>query len=38
MSQNADLFSEMIKGQNRRALDPAVMAIPTFTGEEPESA
>ena len=36
MSQNADLFSEMIKGQNRRDLDPTVMAIPTFTGEEPE--
>ena len=36
MSQNADLFSEMIKGQNRRDLDPAVMAIQTFTGEEPE--
>ena len=36
MSQNADLFSEMIKGQNRRDLDPVVMAIPTFTGEEPE--
>ena len=36
MSQNADLFLEMIKGQNRRDLDPAVMAIPTFTGEEPE--
>ena len=26
----------MIKGQKRRDLDPAVMAIPTFTGEEPE--
>ena len=36
MSQNADLFSEMIKGQTRRDLDPAMMAIPTFTGEEPE--
>ena len=36
MSQNADLFSEMIKGQNRRDLDPAVMAIPMFTGEEPK--
>ena len=36
MSQNADLFTEMIKGQNRRDLDPAVMAIPTFTGQEPE--
>ena len=36
MLQNADLFSEMIKGQTRRDLDPAMMAIPTFTGEEPE--
>ena len=36
MSQNADLFSEMIKVQTRRDLDLAVMAIPTFTGEEPE--
>ena len=36
MSQNADLFAEMIKVQNRRDLDPAVMAIPTFTGNEPE--
>ena len=31
MSQNADLFSEMIKEQTRRDLDPAVMAIQTFT-------
>ena len=36
MSQNADLFTEMTKGQKRRDLDPAVMAIPTFTGKEPE--
>ena len=36
MSQNADLFTEMIKVQKRRDLDPAVMAIPTFTGQEPE--
>ena len=36
MSQNADLFTEMTKGQKRRDLDPAVMAIPTFTGQEPE--
>ena len=27
MSQNADLFSEMIRGQTRRDLDPAIMAI-----------
>ena len=36
MTQNADLFSEMIRGQSRRDLDPAMIAIPTFTGEEPE--
>ena len=36
MSQNADLFTEMIKGQNRRDRDPAVMAIPTFTRQKPE--
>ena len=36
MAQNADLFSEMIKGHTRRDLDPAMLAIPTFTGEEPE--
>ena len=36
MSQNADLFTEMTKGQKRRDLDPAVMAIPTFTAQEPE--
>ena len=36
MSQNADLFTEMIKVQNRRDLDQAVMAIPMFTGKEPK--
>ena len=36
MTQNADLFSEMIRGHTRRDLDPAMLAIPTFTGEEPE--
>ena len=36
MTQNADLFSEMIRGQTRRDLDPAMMAIPTYSGEEPE--
>ena len=36
MSQNADLFTEMAKGQKRRDLDPAAMAIPTFTGQELE--
>ena len=33
MSQNADLFMEMIQVQKRRDLDPAVMAIPTFTDQ-----
>ena len=36
MSQNMDLFTEMIKGQNRRDLNPAVMAIPMFTRQELE--
>ena len=36
MSQNTDLFTEMARGQKRRDLDPAVMAILTFTGQEPE--
>ena len=36
MSQNADLFMEMAKGQKRRDLDPAVMAILMFMGQEPE--
>ena len=36
MSQNADLFTEMAKGQKRRDLDPVVMAMLTFTGQEPE--
>ena len=36
MSQNADLFAEMINAQKRRELDPALMAIPTFSGTEPE--
>ena len=36
MSQNVDLFMEMAKGQKRRDLDPTVMAIPMFTGQEPE--
>ena len=36
MSQNADLFTEMTKGQKRRDFDPAVMTIPMFMGQEPE--
>ena len=33
--QNASLFQEMIKAQEKRDLDPALLAIPTFL-EEPE--
>ena len=36
MPQNVNLFTEMIKVQNRRDLDLAIMAIPTFTGKEPK--
>ena len=36
MSQNVDLFTEMINAQKRRELDPALMAIPTFSGTEPD--
>ena len=36
MSQNADLFIKMIKVENRKDLDTALMAIPMFTGKEPE--
>ena len=31
--QNASLFQEMIKAQEKRDLDPALLAIPTFLGE-----
>ena len=31
--QNASLFQEMIKVQEKRDLDPALLAIPTFSGE-----
>ena len=32
--QNNNLFQELIKAQNKRDLDPALMSIPTFTGED----
>ena len=38
MSQNADLFMEMARGQKRRDLDPAVMAIPTLLDKSERSA
>ena len=31
--QTASLFQEMIKSQEKRDLDPALLAIPTFSGE-----
>ena len=31
--QTASLFQEMIKAQGKRDLDPALLAIPTFSGE-----
>ena len=31
--QTANLFQEMIKAQEKRDLDPALLAIPTFSGE-----
>ena len=31
--QTASLFQEMIKAQKKRDLDPALLAIPTFSGE-----
>ena len=32
--QNNNLFQELIKAQNKRDLDLALMSIPTFTGED----
>ena len=34
--QNTKLMEELIKSQSHRDLDPALLAIPTFTGLEPE--
>ena len=31
--QTASLFQEMIKAQEKRDLDPALLALPTFLGE-----
>ena len=35
--QTASLFQEMIKAQEKRDLDPALLAIPTFSGEANDS-
>ena len=36
MQQNTKMMDQFIRAQDRRDLDPALMDIPTFTGEEPE--
>ena len=36
MQQNTKVMDQFIKAQDRRDLDPALMDIPTFTGEKPE--
>ena len=36
MQQNTKVMDQFIKSQDRRDLDPALMDILTFTGEEPE--
>ena len=32
--QSNNLFQELVKGLNRRDLDPALMSIPTFMGDD----
>ena len=34
--QNNNLMEQLIKAQERRDLDPALLAIPTFSGKDPE--
>ena len=36
MQQNTKIMDQFIRAQDRRDLDPALMDIPTFTGDEPE--
>ena len=36
MQQNTKMMDQFIHAQDRRDLDPALMDIPTFTGDEPE--
>ena len=35
MQQNTKMMEHFVRAQDRRDLDPALMDIPTFTGEEP---
>ena len=36
MQQNTKMMEQFVRAQDRRDLNPALMDIPTFTGEEPE--
>ena len=36
MTQNTKMMDQLIKAQDRRDLDPALMDIPTFLGDQPE--
>ena len=36
MTQNTKMMDQLIKAQDRRDLDPALMDIPTFSGDQPE--
>ena len=36
MTQNMKMMDQLIKAQDRRDLDPALMDIPTFSGDQPE--
>ena len=36
MTQNTRMMDQLIKAQDRRDLDPALMDIPTFSGDQPE--
>ena len=36
MTQNTKMIDQLIKAQDRRDLDPALMDIPTFSGDQPE--
>ena len=36
MTQNTKMMDQFIKAQDRRDLDPALMDIPTFSGDKPE--
>ena len=36
MTQNTKIMDQFIKAQDRRDLDPALMDIPTFSGDQPK--